>query len=211
MSYEKLLEELNAAGTKMNKALAIDPAAEGEGEGEGDDEAAAAAAAAKLKKDGKMAKSFQVVLENGDKVQAFDGSEIVENLIKRTNSMGTAMAKAIAVVQAIGDAHSETIKQNDTLVKSNEALTKTVEELRKSVESIGDVGRGRKSVVQMIGADPEGTENGKKGVTTGEFMNKSMTAMKAGRISGGEATRINALINNNKPIPEELVSKVLTA
>ena len=198
MSYEKLLEELNSVGKTLKKSLEAAPMTaipndEDDVEGEEGDPAQQP----QKKGKGAMSKALTVTLESGEKVQAFDGSELVGALMQRTQGMHAALTKALGVVEA--------------MAKRNGELEATVGELKKSVTAIGDSGIGRKSVVQMIGGDPNATDDSKKGVTAAEFMNKSISAMRCGRITGGEVTRINALINNGKEIPADLVNKVLSA
>ena len=205
MSYEKLLEELNGIGRSLNKAMAAAPiptdvdgnGEEEEGEDDGAEGQQPPAMLRKGSKKGAMSKALNVTLESGEQVTAFDGSELVGALMQRTEGMHTALSKALSVVEAVA--------------KRNLELEGTVSELQKSLAAIGDSGTGRKSVVQMIGGDPSGADTSKKGVTAAEFMTKSISAMRAGRITGGDVTRINALVNNGKEIPADLVDKVLSA
>ncbi|WP_293371592.1 hypothetical protein [Nevskia sp.] len=212
MSYEKLLAELAGVGTELKKAMAAAPMPSGgdmgDDEYEMDDDGKPMVGEdgmkikkgcmpAGMKKGMKMSKALDVTLANGDKVQAFDGTELVNALLARTEGLHTAFAKSFGVLEGIA--------------KRNGEMETQFGEMKKSLDAIGDAGRGRKSTVHMIGADPEGTEGGKKGLTAGEFMGKSMTALTAGRITGAEATRIEACINRNAPVPPALIDKVLAA
>lgn len=209
--FDQLMAELDQLGqdqVAMAKALPADDgkdeekiqaaAAEGgleggaAGDGDGDDKGGKPDGDGDDK--GAMAKSFEVTLPDGTKVQAQDGAEMVKALTERLDNTETTMAKAL------GDAVN--------LIKGQAGLIKSLQE---KVIKLSNEGRGRKAVVNLVDK-PAGTPMAKSepaGVTPDVFFAKALDAQKAGRISGTDVAYAESLLNRGQNLPEALVQRVM--
>lgn len=225
--FDKLLDELNAAGEEtqeLRKAMDNDEgadenderiqAAADAGDGEGDDEgggAGDAGADAGAEGDGEggeggddqgeeepMGKSFMIQLENGDEVEAFDGTEMLKSLRSELDKSNqrleqTEQRSAEALEKAIG-----MVKEQNTIIKS----------LQEDLKAVRSAGRGRKAVVAVSEGGKEQLQKSQE-MTGQEFMTKAMSAMEAGRLTGMEVSRAESYLNKGLSIPQDLVDKVL--
>jgi len=199
MSFEKLLEELDVMAKAMgdeddnqdddNIQAAADAAADAAGdhaEPDGDED-----------EDGNepMGKSFAFTLEDGQVVEAIDGTELVKSLIGRMDSTDTMMTKALT--------------QTLELVKSQGEMIKS---LRGEIKKLAGEGRGRKAVVTVAEKVPAGqqmTTSEQPGLTTQEFFAKANAAFGAGRITGQELTVIDVSLRSGMAVDQGLVAKVV--
>lgn len=209
--FDKLLAELNTLDNDadaMSKALSADAGADdsddkiqgaaSDTDGDGDVDGNDGDGDADDDKDGdddedeQMGKSFLLTLENGEEVEAFDGTKMLKSLQARLTETENNSVKALQQAVALGRKQGEMLK----------SLQETVAKLQAG-------GRGRKSVVSVN--DGAGVADMKKSqeVTGQEFMKKAMTAMNAGLITGTDISRIEAYMNKGMAIPQDLVGKVL--
>lgn len=218
--FEKLLGELDALGTEteeMKKALEagadqgdeqIQAAAAAGGEGEGEegkkpegDEAAAAAAAAAAGEDEEdelMGKSFMIEMEDGSKVEAFDGTQMMKSLqaqVTAANQRYTEMESRST--QALEKA-TGLLKQQGEMLKS---LQTTVQELQ-------NAGRGRKAVITMADSGAQALQKSEQ-MTGPQFMAKALTAQGKGLVTGADVARMESYLNRGIAIPQDLVDRVL--
>lgn len=147
-----------------------------------------------------MAKSFEVVLEDGSKVEAVDGTELVKSLTERLDGQESTMAKAL-------DSMVGLIKGQNEMIKS----------LSDQVKKLSGEGRGRKAVVSIT-EKPTATAHtdtmaksigAGDGVTADQFFAKALSAQKEGRISGGEIALAETLLNKGQEIPPSIVARVM--
>lgn len=203
MSFEKLLEELDV----MAKAMSDD-------EKKTQDDAAIQAAAAESNADeagahaepdgdeneeGKepevMGKSFAFTLENGEVIEAMDGTELVKSLMARVETTEGVMAKALG--QAV-----------DLISKQGEML----KSLRSDMNKLAGEGRGRKAVVSVAEKTTSAETMAKSetpGLTKQEFFAKANAAFDTGRITGKELTVIDVSLRSGSEIDQGLVAKVV--
>lgn len=202
--FDELLGELEtlakaqpAGGDDKIVAAAAEGGGQGEGEGEMSEEERAAAEAAAAGEGGKMAKSFEVTLADGTKVQAQDGTELVKALQERLETNETVMAKALETAVA--------------LIKSQ---GERIEALSGKLAAIGGEGKGRKAVLTVV-EKPAGTPMAKstteEGMKPEEFMAKALDAQKLGRITGIEVATAEAYLNRGQPVPANIIASVLKA
>lgn len=208
MSFDKLMAELQQAATDQDtlaKALPTDDGKDDEAiqaaAGEGDEAGKSGDAADADDKSGgddkPMAKSFEVTLADGTKVQAEDGTELVKSLTARLDKSEADMAKVAGAVVA--------------LVKGQAALIKS---LGDQVTKLSNAGRGRKTVVTVTekkdGGEPLAKSDG-AGMTVETFLAKSQSAFDAKKITGVELTTIDVAARMGVPVDPGLISKVLSA
>lgn len=214
MSFEKLLEELDAIQT-LAKSDPVDTgddddagiaeaAAEGEeadeghaepdgdegieGEGDGDG-------------DEGMAKSFSLKLEDGTEVDAIDGTELVKSLIDRFDAQEDTLAKALGGMVDLLKSNAETVRAQGALIKS----------LQGDMKRLGGEGRGRKTVVSVAEKPVAETlaKSEPEGMNANEFMAKALSAQQAGKITGLDVSVAETSLNKGLPVPTNIVRRVL--
>lgn len=199
MSFAELMAEL-AEVQALKKSMSSD---DGDGAGDG----------AGTGEDGKnpvfLGKSMTVTDENGNKVEAVDGTELVKSLIGRIDTMeaeGAAsqedLAKSLVMIKEALLTQTDVIKSQGELIKS----------LQGQVATLQSGGRGRQSVVSIV-EKPETAlikSQGRDGVTRQEFMAKALDAQKQGRLTSLEVTTAETSLNKGVPIPDHIVRKVLS-
>ena len=206
--FEKLLGEIADLGAEqeaMTKALPADDgkdeeniqaaAAEGGLDGDADDEGGKPDGDADDEGNAPMAKSFELTLEDGTRLVAQDGTEIVKSLQARVEQNEEQMSKALG--SAV-----ELIKGQSALIKS----------LSERVAKLSGEGRGRKTVVSVVEKPGPGASTMAKsepaGLSPEQFFVKALDAQKAGRISGTEIAVAEACLNRGEAIPASIVQRV---
>lgn len=209
MSFDKLMEELDvlaksqaAAGEddgdeKIQAAAGVDEGAglETEGVDEGADPIVNDATddVDGIDDEGEpMGKSLSFTLEDGQVIEAVDGTELVKALMDRTERNEANFTEAL----------SKTLD----LVKSQGEMIKSLQDQLKQVSSAG---RGRKAVVSvaerptiMAKAQQE------DGIPPQEFLAKCLQAQAAGKITGADVSRAEAYLNRGLQVPAEIVARV---
>lgn len=201
--YQKLLEELS--GMTMAKALPADDGngdqkiqAAAEGGGDGD---------ANVKKDGEgegdqpMAKSFEVTLADGTKVEAEDGTALVKSLVARIDTNESDTAKVMEVTVGLLKSANAAIAEQGTLIKS----------LQDKVAALSNEGKGRKTILSVIDktGPTEMTKSEPTGMQPTEFLAKSEAAWSANRITGQEFNTIDVSLRTGQPIDQGLIARVM--
>lgn len=206
--FEKLLGEIADLGAEqeaMTKALPADDgkdeeniqaaAAEGGLDGDADDEGGKPDGDDDDEGNAPMAKSIELTLEDGTKISAQDGTEIVKSLRARVEQNEEQMSKALG--SAV-----ELIKGQSALIKS----------LSERVAKLSGEGRGRKTVVSVVEKPGPGASTMAKsepaGMSPDQFFVKALDAQKAGRISGTEIAVAEACLNRGEAIPASIVQRV---
>lgn len=208
--FDQLMAELDT----MAKALPAEndddadaiaaAAAEGGGSsgGDGDDDDKGGKPDGDADDKAPVAKSFNVTLEDGTTMEAFDGAELIKSLQGQVAAQGDEMVKAMGAMIDMLKKQGEAISRQDALFKS----------LRSEISTLRGAPAGRKSVVSVneppVVAKSLSNEQ-KQGVPAGEFLVKSQAAFDAGKISGTDLCLIETLINQGKPMPDRFSQAVL--
>jgi hypothetical protein len=223
MSFEKLLSDLDEL-QKLQKSAPADDQLDAEGEGAADvsDDADIAAAAAEGADAGDhaepdaddfggepdgdaddelMGKSFRFTLEDGQEVEAVDGTELVKSLMARFDAFGSTVAqKEEAMTKALGAAV-------DLIKSQGEAIAS----LQTEVKRLASEGRGRKAVVSVAEKPAAGTmmKSEPAGISGEEFMAKALSAQKVGRITALEVSKAEGYLLKGLAVPADIVNRVL--
>jgi hypothetical protein len=151
-----------------------------------------------------LAKSLTVTLEDGTKIEAEDGTELVKALTENLGALTNRFDSSESVmVKALG--------QTVSLLKAQSAL---ITGLQAQVKAMAGEGRGRKAVVSLVEKPAGGTlaKGGDGGISPDDFMAKAESQWKAGKISGQEIAFIESAFNRGQfTLPPALISKVSAA
>lgn len=221
-AFEKLLGELNVAaqdGETLAKSLTQGGesgqagGAGGEG-GEGGAGGAAGAGGAGGAGEGAggeatLGKALKITLENGEEVEAIDGTELVKSLSARMDSTDASLQKAFGDLLGIVKGQASMIKSLSDQVTSLRGEGRG----RKTMLAIHDKNGSQASAAAAGGAGGEVLAKGGsgEGITAGEFMAKSEAAWKSGAITGKDFTTIDVCLRGGAEIPTDLISKVVQA
>lgn len=211
MSFEKLLEELDVMTKSFDDSAKDDEKIKAAAAAGGAaDEAAADADGAHTEPDGDedeegkepMGKSFAFTLENGEVIEAQDGTELVKSLMNRVESTEGVIAKALGQAVDLIGKQSTRMNEQGELIKA----------LRADVAKLSSQGAGRKAVLSVAEEQAPGETLAKSegaGMTKQEFFAKANSAFDAGRISGKELTVIDVSLRSGSEIDQGLMSKVV--
>lgn len=184
-------EEIQAAADEGNGNGGIDGDDEGRTDGDDEDDEDDE----DEDEDGQsvLGKSFAFTLDNGEVVEAVDGTELVKSLMGRIDNNESQVTAALAGALGL-------IKQQGDMIKS----------LTDKVSALGAEGRGRKAAltVHEKPAAGSGAAQQKDGVPAGEFMHKCLQAQAAGRITGQDVSRAQIALNSGVAVPADIVSRV---
>jgi hypothetical protein len=161
----------------------------GEGDGDGDEV---------------MGKSFEFELEGGQRVKAFDATELVKSLQADQASTQETLQKGFDQIAAL-------IKGQNELIKSQ---GEKIGALESRVRDLSGAGRGRKTALSVHEKQPAGDLQ--KSLTDGQpswddLMAKSEALFDAGKLGGAEFRQLDACRRNGLTPDAALVRKVLTA
>lgn len=207
MSFEKLLGELEELHA-LRKSMPGD-------DGDQDDAEISAAAADPDNEDGDsdndppeqdddelMGKSLRLQTEDGERIEAIDGTELVKSLMGRLEKLEGAGYAAIeeSMTKALGVAVD--------LIKSQ---GEEIALLKSEVSRLANQGRGRKAALSVV-EKPEATTMAKSepaGVASGEFMAKALAAQAAGKITGLQVSIAETALSKGLAVPADIVNRVL--
>lgn len=210
--FDKLLDDLGAlAADQETLAKSYTPdddaaddkniadAADDKGDGDLDDDGTNDETGEEVEGEGEddekpMGKSFELELENGEKVEAFDATELLKSMMGRQDAQETALTKALEITLG-------TVKTQGDMIKS----------LQDQVTKLSNAGRGRKTAVTLHekAAPTMAKSHGEEGVSPNEFMAKALVLQEQGKLSGLEVARAEAYINRGEEIPVDIRTKVL--
>lgn len=149
-------------------------------------------------------KSFQVQLEDGSTVDAFDGTEMMKALWAANAALKVTVAKQADDATTLG----KSLQVATDLIKS---LQGTVTQLQSDIARIGNTGAGRKTTVN-VHEKPTGAPLAKsESIAPQEFLAKCETAFNAGKLSGRDLARAEAYIGRGATPPAEIVNAVIGA
>lgn len=210
MSYQKLLDELEALQKSMDQGGSDDAriaaaAAAGSDEdeedkhGEPDGDEGAGGNGDGDGDEGSMAKSFSFQLDNGEVVEAIDGTELVKSLQNEVAMLKSEREATATETDKVFAAVLGHLKTQGELIKG----------LSAQVEKLSSEGRGRKSVSAPSAAMAKSLGTDAGGLTPERLLAKSNAAYDAGRISGKELTTIDVALRHGAVIDEGLMARVL--
>lgn len=137
-----------------------------------------------------VAKSFKIKLEDGTELEAMDGAALFKSLSERVE------------------------KHEATSLTAVSGLLDVVKSLVGQVAALANKGTGRKAVLAVTekpAAVADIAKSEPEGVSSDEFFAKALSLQAEGKISGNEVRRAEAYLNAGKPIPAEIITKVLSA
>ena len=207
MSFEKLMAELSSLSADqetMAKALPADDgkdeekiqAAAGEGglDADADDKGDA-----DENGDKPMAKSFTLTLEDGTKVEAQDGAELVK-----------ALSDRLTVVENDKEQMAKALTTAVDVIKGYTPLFKSMQD---QIAKLSGEGRGRKAVVSVVEKPAPGASTMAKSEQSGlsheQFFAKAQVAQKEGRINGLDIAMAESCLNRGEAIPPSIVARVV--
>lgn len=205
MSFENLLESLEEikksqaaaddGDEKIEQAAGVaadepdlEEGSETVAEADADDEGADEENGAEV-----FGKSLSFTLEDGQVVEAVDGTELVKALMTRVENTEEVMQKALG--GAI-----DLIKSQGEMIKS----------LQIQVDKLSGEGRGRKAVISIAERPTvlKKSEDDAQGIQPAEFMAKALQAQAEGKITGQDVARAEAYLNRGLGVPAEIVARV---
>jgi hypothetical protein len=143
-----------------------------------------------------LGKSLSVTLENGETIEAVDGTDLVKSLIDRIETNETATTDALQKAVKVISGQSQMIKS-----------------LKADVAKLGNRGRGRRTVVNVHDkpdlTKSHAADEGPAPMTPNEVMAKAMTGQKEGRLTGTDIAVAEAHLNRGSQIPEHLLARIL--
>jgi hypothetical protein len=160
----------------------------GEGDGDGDEV---------------MGKSFEFELEGGQRVKAFDATELVKSLQDEQANTQETLQKGFDQIATLIKGQSELIKSQGAKIAS----------LESRVSDLSGAGRGRKTALSVHGKQPVGDLQ--KSVGNGDqlawddLMAKSDALLGAGKLTGLEVNTLDYCRRNNVAPAADLLKKVV--
>lgn len=185
-----------AAGAAGTDGAGTDTGASGADAGAaGTDGGAAAAAGTDGDGDGDndLGKSFSFTLEDGNVVEAIDGTALVKALMERQERGEADVTKALGMTV--------------DLIKS---LQTQVGALQTQVGKLASSGTGRKAVLS-VSERPSVLRKSQEeeGIPAGEFLAKCLVAQAAGKITAADVSRAESYVNHGLQVPAEIVARVV--
>jgi hypothetical protein len=144
--------------------------------------------------DGEMfGKSMTMLDEDGNQIEAFDGTAMVKSLVARLDANESNMTAALT--KAI-----EVMGNQDKMIKS----------LADQVKTLGSAGRGRRTVVSMhdSASMAKALPVADKLPTGLDMMAKALTAQKEGRLTSVDVAVAEGYLQKGMPIPENIVRRI---
>lgn len=186
--FDALLEEIGGLAKAMPPAdesgegkveAAAEEAEDGDGDGDEDGE----------KKP--FAKSYVLKGEDGEEVEAIDGTELVKSLIERLEG------------------------NEEKTLAGLRGLVEMVKSLQAEVTMFRGSAKPRKTVLTVAErpaakAEEMAKSHAADGMTVDDFMTKSMVALAAGKITSRDVALAEQLINSGKQPPEHVRRAVLS-
>ncbi|MGF6641758.1 hypothetical protein [Paraburkholderia sp. MM6662-R1] len=181
------------------------------GDGDGDDDG-----------EEQLGKSFRLTLEDGTEMEAFDGSQLVSQLTAQVKAEKTArvadnemymksFGSTLELVKSLTTAVAESRTSLEAAQKDIESLKTTNETLQKSLKALGSQGRGRVSTVTVLDKPNANRRQQQELPTKREILAKAMSALTAKRITGTEASRVEAALNAGTVPQKELLERIFAA
>jgi hypothetical protein len=166
-----------------------------------------------------LGKSFKLQLEDGTEMEAFDGTEMLKALTTEfeaekagrvtdnetyLKSFGATIELVTTLTQSLVDARTaaDASRLDITALQASNAT------LVKSLNALANTGRGRASTLTVL-EKPNGQPAAAEVVPDKrEILAKAMTALSAKRITGTEATKVEAALNAGRPPQQEILDRI---
>jgi hypothetical protein len=170
-----------------------------------------------------MGKSFRLTLEDGTEMEAFDGSQLVEALTEQVTAEKAAreeehdmymksFGSTLDLVKSLTTAVAESRTGLEAAQKDIDALKEENATLQKSLKALGTQGRGRVSTVTVLDKPVNGGRAQQEQMPTRqEILAKAMSALSARRITGSEATKVEAALNAGRAPQKEILDRIFAA
>ncbi len=187
MSFDKLADDVAKMGADQATAFASAAAAEGAG---GQAAAGGEGATGATQPETPLVKSFEFTLEDGTKVVAVDGAEMVKSLQQEFETQNASLTKALTGIVGMLKAQGE------------------------AIVALGKSGAGRRSVVSMPAATGTAATNaaptggaGQKptGAELESLMAKAMKLNEEGKLGSKEVAYVEHCCNLGMRPPEEMM------
>lgn len=164
------------------------------GEGDGKD--------GNQEEDETFGKSFQVTLDDGSTVEAFDGTA----MMKALNDKVVRLEASNQALAADRDASLKVATQSIEMIKS---LQGTVTKLQGDITRLAGAGTGRKAVVNVLDKPGTGQQLAKsEGLPVADLRAKALEAQRAGRIGATEVARVDSYLGKSLPLPADLLHAI---
>jgi hypothetical protein len=151
-----------------------------------------------------MGKSFSVVMPDGQKVDAYDGTAMMKSFGVKVQAIGTILEKSVGLTQEL----IAKINERNDVIAGQGALIKALEA---KVNAFGTQGRGRQGVVSVHEKLPPVAAQPTTRVTIGDLMVKADTLFKKGGLSSLEYTMVGTALNSGRSVSDELLQKLTNA
>ena len=155
-----------------------------------------------------LAKSFEVTLENGDKVEAVDGTELLKALGDRLEATEGQLATVLTGLSSMVKSQTALIQEQGALLKSQAG---EIAAQAARIDALAGKGAGRKAVLSVHEKPVAGAlaKSEPTGLSPKEFMAKALDAQTAGRLTGLDIAVAEHHINRGTPVPAEIVARVV--
>ena len=187
-NFDELVVELDELA-ELRKAQTANPDEDQLGD-EDEDEGADAA----------LGKSFSLKLENGEDLEAVDGTELVKSLISRLDDADTTLMERDEALQ-------KALRVSIDMIKGQ---ADDIADLKKQIKAIGSTGVGRKATVTIAEKPEVGVlQKAEEGMSGLEFLAKAEGAMMSGKITGHELALAESALNRGAQVRPDIVSRVV--
>ncbi|HEX3486485.1 MAG TPA: hypothetical protein VHT51_15590 [Micropepsaceae bacterium] len=173
-----------------------------------------------------VAKSFHVVID-GKKVEAIDGTEIVQELTARVEDQEFAVTKALGQILDVIKAQATQLAKLAKARKSKAPSMSHIEFYSRAMSAMGEgkisgldiakaetcLNHGRpvppEIVRRVIGDSSATATEVPRAMSSGAFLSKALSSQIAGKVSGFEIAKAESAVNRGRPIDPAFVRKVL--
>lgn len=144
---------------------------------------------------GEMKKSFVFKTDDGEEIEAVDGTELVKSLVARMDESESKLGQTLT-------AAVELIKSQGEMIKS----------LNEKVVKLGGEGRGRKTVVSVVEKSATLAKGnlgeGEESITPQNLLVKAMDAQRAGRLVATDVAIVEGCVNRGIEVPQHIVARI---
>lgn len=148
-------------------------------------------------------KSFDVRTDDGARMQAYDGTELVKSLIDQQQIADGQIRAVARQSQLLTKALVTAIKAKDAEL---ETLREDVSTMRKALLNLAGKGKGRKTAVTIHDrSEPRVQE---QAATPEEILSKANAAAEAGRITWREYAGVDTSLRMRQPIDQRVLSRL---
>jgi hypothetical protein len=173
----------------------------------------------------KSLRPFRLVLDDGTEMEAVDASEMLKSFRTELDAeKGGRALDSEQFMKAFGSTLGIVATLTESLQKTNEVVTAqakeiaalkgTNETLAKSLAQFGNQGRGRRTVDVVVHGKTDASAGGAGAEvpqrSRGEILAKAMSALSTKKISGIEASRIEAALNAGVAPDQSVIDRIFS-